>query len=176
MVTNRQVEDAAIKHVLRLEHDAGRDAVDSRGRESQVDIEGDRLIEVKAYGGTARGTFLWLEPNQVQAALAEPNRFHLVIVDNVKQGDPDRFRVLDLHGPQLADLLAQRREKHYFEVPFSTGTYDALVADGSVGPPSRLDQLIAEGRVTPPKRPKGTAPTPLPAASTVSDLIGEQRR
>lgn len=176
MVTNRQVEDAAIIHVLRLERNAGRDAVDARRRGSLVDIEGDRLIEVKAYGGTARGSALWLEPNQVQAALAEPTRFHLIIVDNVNQGDPDRFRVLDLHGQALAELLARRREKHYFEVPLPTGTYDELVADSPAGPPSRLDELAAEGRVTPASRPKRVAPDPLPTAGTVSDLIGEQRR
>jgi hypothetical protein len=39
-----------------------------------------------------------------------------------------------------------------------------------------LETLIAEGRVTRAERPKGSAPDPLPAAGTVSDLIGDQRR
>ena len=127
--TNRQIEDAAIDHVLRLEAAAGRHAVDTRGRGALADIEGDRIIEVKAYGGSARGSDLWLEVRQVQAAEADPKRFHLVVVENVRQGDPAAFRVLDLSGERLASLLARKREKHYFEVPFPVGIYDALVGD-----------------------------------------------
>ncbi len=126
---NRQIESAAIDHVLRLEAAAGRHAVDTRARGALADIEGDRIIEVKAYGGSARGSDLWLEVRQVQAAEADPKRFHLVIVENVRQGDPAAFRVLDLSGEQLASLLARKREKHYFEVPFPVGLYDALVDD-----------------------------------------------
>lgn len=127
--TNRQIENAAIDHVLRLEAAAGRHAVDTRGRGALADIEGDRIIEVKAYGDSARGSDLWLEVRQVQAAEADPKRFHLVIVENVRQGDPAAFRVLDLSGERLASLLARKREKHYFEVPFPVGIYDALVGD-----------------------------------------------
>ena len=126
-MTNRQVEDAAIRHVLEREHSAGRAAVDTRGQGALADIEGDWLIEVKAYGGSARGADLWLETRQVQAALNDPERFHLVLVENVRSGAP---RIVDIHGDHLARLLERRREKHYFEVPFPTGTYDALVADG----------------------------------------------
>lgn len=126
--SNRQVEDVAIKLVLAREHEAGRRAVDARGRNALVDVEGDLLIEVKAFSGSARGSDLWLEPRQVQAALDNPDRFHLVIVDNVGTGQP---RVLDIHGQPLEALLARRREKHYFEVPFPTATYDLLVGERS---------------------------------------------
>ncbi len=125
--TNRQIEDAAIAHVLHLEAAAGRAAVDTRGRGALVDIEGDRLIEVKAYGGSARGSDLWLEPRQVAAAEADPERFHLVIVENVRQGEPGAFRVLDLSGERLAALLTRKRERHYVEVPFPVAAYDAVV-------------------------------------------------
>ena len=127
--TNRQIENAAIEHVLRREAAEGRHAVDSRGRGALADIEGDRIIEVKAYGGSARGSDLWLEVRQVQAAEADPECFHLVIVENVDQGDPVAFRVLDLSGERLASLLGRKREKHYFEVPFPVGIYDALVGE-----------------------------------------------
>lgn len=127
--TNRQIEDAAIDHVLSLEAAAGRHAVDSRGRGAVADIEGDRIIEVKAYGGSARSADLWLEVRQVRAAEADPGRFHLVIVENVRQGDPAAFRVLDINGERLAALLARKREKHFFEVPFPVGIYDALVQE-----------------------------------------------
>lgn len=89
--TNQQVEDAAIAHVLQQEMAAGRHAFDARGQGSQADIEGDRVIEVKAYGSSARGSDLWLETRQVKAAEDDPVRFHLMIVENVRQGDPAAF-------------------------------------------------------------------------------------
>lgn len=39
-----------------------------------------------------------------------------------------------------------------------------------------LDRLIAEGLVTPAQQEKAGAPRPIKSKSTVSDLIGEQRR
>lgn len=128
-MTNRQVEDAAIRLVLEREHNSGRSAVDTRGQGALADIEGDWLIEVKAYGRSARGADLWLETRQVHAALNDPERFHLVLVENIRSGAP---RIIDIHGDQLALLLERRREKHYFEVPFPTGVYDALVEDGHI--------------------------------------------
>jgi len=53
-----------------------------------------------------------------------------VIVENVRQGDPAAFRVLDLSGERLASLLLPgSARKHYFEVPFPVGIYDALIVD-----------------------------------------------
>lgn len=106
--TNRQIENAAIDHVLRLE----------LPRVATPSIPG------------ARNSGLWLEVRQVQAAEADPKRFHLVIVENVRQGDPAAFRVLDLSGERLASLLARKRERHYFEVPFPWGS-TTLVGDPS---------------------------------------------
>lgn len=125
--TNRQIEDAAIRYVLGLEAAAGREATDTRGTGATADIEGDRVIEVKAYGGTARGSDLWLETRQVEAVEADPERFHLVIVENVRQGDPAAFRLLDFSGERLSTLLARRRERRYFEVPFPVSVYDSMV-------------------------------------------------
>ena len=126
LASNRQIEDAAIAHVLALEAAAGRTAVDTRGSGGLADIEGDRLIEVKAYGRSARGSDLWLEPRQVEAARANPLRFHLMIVENVRQGDPAGFQVLDITGELLGSLLERKREKRYFEVPFPVAVYDSL--------------------------------------------------
>lgn len=125
-LSNREVEDFAVQLVLEREHAAGRSAVDARGRGALVDVEGDLLIEVKAFSGSARGSDLWLETRQVQAALDNPERFHLVIVDHVRTGEP---RVLDISGEPLTALLARRREKHYFEVPVPTAIYDSLVGE-----------------------------------------------
>jgi hypothetical protein len=123
--SNRQVEDIAVQFVLAREHQAGRSAADVRGKHALVDIEGDLLIEVKAFSGSARGSDLWLETRQVRAALDNPERFHLVIVDNVATGAP---HLRDISGPTLTALLARRREKHYFEVPLPTSTYDSLAS------------------------------------------------
>jgi hypothetical protein len=64
--------------------------------------------------------------SKVEAALNEPARFHLVVVEHVRTDVP---RILDIHGEQLEKLLQQRREKHYFEVPFPTPIYDSLVEE-----------------------------------------------
>ena len=125
-MTNREVEDLAIQLVLDREHAAGRRATDSRGRGALADIEGDWIIEIKAFGGTARGADLWLETRQVDAALADPDRFHLVVVENIRSGQP---RMIDIHGDKFASLLMRRREKHYFEVPFPRGLYRSLVSE-----------------------------------------------
>lgn len=132
--TSRQVEEAAIKLVLEREHSAGRAALDTRAMGGLVDIEGDWLIEVKAYGGSARGVDPWLETRQGQTALDDPQRFHLVVVEGIKAGRP---RLLDIHGEQLALLLKRWREKHYFEVPFPTAVYDLLVRDDHPRQPRR---------------------------------------
>jgi hypothetical protein len=124
-----EIENAAIARVLELEIAAGRTAFDARGRGALADIDGDRLIEVKAYGSSARGADLSLETRQVQAAEADPERFQLVIVENVRQGEPSALRVLDLCGQRLTDLLSRKPEKHYFEVPFPVAIYDALASE-----------------------------------------------
>ena len=61
----------------------------------------------------------------MQAALDDPSRFHLVVVEYVRTGVP---RIIDIHGEPLTMLLDRRREKRYFEVPFPTAAYDSLVA------------------------------------------------
>ena len=45
-----------------------------------------------------------------------------------------------------------------------------------VGSERMLDRLIAEGIVTPAREPRSPAPKPIKTKSTVSDLVGEQRR
>ncbi len=45
-----------------------------------------------------------------------------------------------------------------------------------VGSERVLDRLITEGIVTPSSRSKSRVPKPIKTKSTVSDLVGEQRR
>src|SRR5690349_3785370 len=103
---------------MELEREAGREPADTRYRGASADVESDgRLIEVKAFGRSARGEFLWLEPVQVQTARSEPERFFVYVVENVGQGDPAEFRLRVFGGEQLQRLIARAREKHYYEVP-----------------------------------------------------------
>ena len=125
-LTNRQVEDAAIAFVIQHEAAAGRSAVDSRGRGAGGDVvSGERVIEVKAYGTSARGSDLWLEVRQVEEGRSNAN-FFVYIVENIRQGDPAAYRLLEIGGDDLQRLLKRARERHYFEVPFPVAVYDAL--------------------------------------------------
>jgi hypothetical protein len=124
LTSNRAVENAAIAWVLGLEREGGRDAVDTRGTGAAADVlSPPRLIEVKAYGRSARGQDLWLEPRQVEEADRNPD-FYLYVVENVRQGDPDGFTLRVLGGETLRVLLQRRREQRYFTVPWPVKVYD----------------------------------------------------
>lgn len=68
-MSNRHIEDVTIKLILERERLAGRWAVGTRNRATLADILGDLLIEVKAFGGTAGGSDLWLSPDKCRRAL-----------------------------------------------------------------------------------------------------------
>jgi hypothetical protein len=126
LLTNRQIEDAAVSWVMSCERMAGRQPSDTRHSAAAADIESPpRTIEIKAFGLTARGQDLWLEPRQVSEA-QQNDSFYLYVVENVRQGDPEFFslKVLDAHT--IRTLLSQAREKHYYEVPWPTAAYDSL--------------------------------------------------
>lgn len=126
-MSNRAVEDAAIAYVIKYEDAAGREARDTRGRGAAADVvsDGGRVIEVKAYGGSARGSDLWLETRQVEEAKTNPDGFHVYVVDNVRQGDEAAYRLIDLHGDDLARLLQRAKPQSYVTVPFPVAVYDA---------------------------------------------------
>jgi len=130
LTSNRAVENAAITFVLAYEKAHRRGATDTRGGHAPADVESDnRVIEVKAFGLSARGNDLWLETRQVDEARTN-GRFHLYVVDNVRQGNPAAFRLIDLHGDVLARLLERARPQTYMTVRFPVGAYDAAVAGG----------------------------------------------
>ncbi len=127
--TNRQVEDAAIRFVIAREAAEGRQAKDTRGTGAAGDVASDgRVIEVKAYGGSARGQDLWLEVRQVEEARRNPN-FWLYVMENVRQGDPSQFRLLTVGGERLQALLARAVERRYYTVPWPVAVYDDLVRE-----------------------------------------------
>lgn len=123
---NHAVEDAAIRWVLAYERAQGREARDARHQGEAADvISSGRVIEVKAYSGSARGSDLWLEVRQVEEARQNKD-FHVYVVENVRQGDPSLFRLIDLHGETLARLLDRAKEQRYYTVPFPVAVYDAF--------------------------------------------------
>lgn len=129
IVGNHRIEAAAIEWVMQLEREAGRTPADTRHRGAPADIDSPpRLIEVKAYGKSARGSDLWLETRQVEEARSNPD-FWLYLVENVRQGDPDLFSLRVFGGERLQRLLARAREKHYYEVPLPVAEYDAATGD-----------------------------------------------
>jgi uncharacterized protein DUF3883 len=119
---NKAIEDAAIAFVMRLEREVGRNPIDRRYEAAfAADIESlPRIIEVKAVGGSQRGWFLPLEVPQVNEANTNPD-FFVYVVDNVRQGDPTKFGLKVLGGERLARLVANAKERRYFEVPVPVG-------------------------------------------------------
>lgn len=129
IVGNRAIENAAIAYVIAFETTHGRSAIDTRGLGAAGDVESDaRVIEVKAYGGVARGQDLWLEARQVAEAESNSN-FWVYVVDNVRQGDPTGFRLRLLGGGELARLIARKRVQTTYTIPFPVAEYDAAPRD-----------------------------------------------
>lgn len=128
-MSNLAIEDAAIAFVLDWEAAHGRPSRDTRGTGVAGDVAGaTRTIEVKAYGGLARGQDLWLEPRQVAEGRHNPN-FWLYVVENIRQGDPAQFRLLEIGGQTLRAMLDHAVERRYFTVPWPVAIYDELVRD-----------------------------------------------
>lgn len=129
LVGNKSIENAAIAWVIELERAAGRAAVDARYRGAPADIESPpRTIEVKAFGTSTRGFGLWMETTQVEEARRNPN-FFVYVVENVRQGDPQRFTLEVLGGDRLAALLVRATERRYYEVPWPVADYDSARAE-----------------------------------------------
>ena len=117
----RKIEDAAIEHVVELERAEGREASVVEGADGVV--TGDRVIAVKACGGTSCGAELLLECSQFVAARDDPERSWLYLVENVAQGDPAAFRVIRIGGERLQELLEHARERRYWTVPVPDRMY-----------------------------------------------------
>jgi len=125
LVSNAAIEHAAIEYVIAYETAQGRTATDTRGMGAPADVKSDgRIIEVKAYGRSARGQDLWLEARQVAEAESNPD-FWVYVVDNVRQGDPVNFGLRLLGGDLLAKLMAKKRVQTTYILPFPVGEYDA---------------------------------------------------
>jgi hypothetical protein len=125
LTNNKAIEDAAIAWVMELERAKGRQPHDSRYAGAPADIESPpRLIEVKAFGKTARGYDLLMEVRQVDAARRNPN-YYVYVVENVGQGNPAEFALRVLGGRKLQRLLERAKEYRGYSVPWPVADYDA---------------------------------------------------
>lgn len=107
-MSNRETEDFAIQYVLQLEEAAGRQPRDTRKTGDPVDITSPpRLIEVKAFGGIARGQPTPLEQRQVDALREDPDHFYLYVVDNIDKARAGLAnpQVLELNGSAVAAMV-----------------------------------------------------------------------
>jgi hypothetical protein len=154
---NKAIEDAAIAWVIERERAVGRQPRDTRYRGAPADIESPpRLIEVKAFGKSGRGSDLPLEVRQFEEARANPN-FYVYVVDHVAQGDPSNFTLKVLGNEQLARLLGRAKEQRYYAVPWPVAEYDSA--------PTQLDSTNPD-EVSP-------APPRLPPRSEASVVIDD---
>lgn len=128
--SNADIENAAIQFVIEQEKQERRAARDTRHQGAVADVESDdRIIEVKAAGTTSRGFEVWLEPGQYEAAKSDPGRFWLYLVENVRQGDPSKFRLLRFGGDRLQALLGKAKERRYYTLPVPVAVYDEVAQE-----------------------------------------------
>jgi hypothetical protein len=125
-MANSEVERIAIEHVIKLERAAGRQAEDVHDRGQPYDIASPpRKIEVKAFGGSARGAPLPLEERQVKAARDDPDNYYVYVVDNVADGQKT-IEVRVLHGTVLHEMLDRATPHVTYWPTFRTGEYDQI--------------------------------------------------
>jgi hypothetical protein len=83
-MSNSEIERLAVEFVMEHEQREGRAPRDVRRERQPCDIiSPPRLIEVKAFSGSARGAPVPLEERQVLAAREDPGNFYVYVVDNV---------------------------------------------------------------------------------------------
>jgi hypothetical protein len=122
---NSEIERSAIDHVLDLERRAGRIPEDVHLRGFPYDVSSPpRKIEVKAFGGSARGAAIPLENRQVQAATQDLGNFYVYVVDNVAKADEGAMQVRVVHGDALRDMLARAKPHITYWPTFRTADYD----------------------------------------------------
>lgn len=125
LVGNKAIEAAAIAWVMEQERAAGRQPRDTRHQGAPGDIESPpRVIEVKAFGATTRGCDLWLEVRQVDEARRNES-FFIYVVENVRQGDSEKFTLKVLGSDRLRRLIERAKEQRYYLMPWPVADYDS---------------------------------------------------
>jgi hypothetical protein len=89
LLANAEIEHVGIEYVMQLERQAGRQPEDVHKQGFPYDVSSPpRKIEVKAFGGSARGAPIPLENSQVKAAREDPEHFYVYVVDNIAVAVP----------------------------------------------------------------------------------------
>ena len=134
-VANADVERAGIEYVMRLEREAGRHPEDVHQQSFAYDVSSPpRKIEVKAFGGSARGAPIPLEDRQVKAAREDPENFYAYVVDNIAAGDQAKIAVRALHGTVLRAMLDRTMPRITYWPTLRTSDYDQIATGVSSGP------------------------------------------
>lgn len=122
---NKDIERIAIDHVIALERADGREPVDVSAMGYRYDIDSPpRKIEVKAFGGSARGESIPLEERQLAEAEEDPDNFYLYVVDHVGRSDAT-MSVRVLHGQALRALIDRATPSRTYWSTFRVAEYDA---------------------------------------------------
>lgn len=122
---NKETEQAAIAHVMALERAAGRDPKDVHALGHPYDVDSSpRMIEVKAFGRSARSEPLPLEHRQVTAAKANPEHYYVYVVDNLAGIGGAEVGVRILHGETLLTMIERSRPQITYWPTFKATEYD----------------------------------------------------
>ena len=129
-MANAETERAGIEYVMRLERAAGRQPEDVHLQGFPYDVSSPpRKIEVKAFGGSARGAPIPLEERQVKAAREDPQNFYVYVVDNVAAEDRTKIAARVLHGSVLGTMLDRATPHITYWPTLRSSDYDQM-ADG----------------------------------------------
>lgn len=121
---NSETEALAIRLVMELERQAGRDPQDVSKAGAPFDVSSPpRKIEIKAVSGSARGAQIPLEGSQVDAAIADPDNYYLYVVDNI--ADAAAMSVRALHGDQLRAMIDRAQPRRTYWPTLRVMDYDA---------------------------------------------------
>ena len=125
-----------------VKHQVGRtpEDVSRAGRPYDIDSP-PRKIEVKAFGGSARGAEIPLEERQVDEARRDPDNYYVYVVDNVARRDHGEMAVRVIHGAALQAVITGAKRYTTYWSTFRVGEYDDAERllppddDGSAAPP-----------------------------------------
>jgi hypothetical protein len=124
-VGNGETERRAIELVIEAERPVGRTATDVHLTGLPFDVESSpRKIEVKAFGGSARGAPIPLEERQVRGAREDPEQFYVYVVDQVVHADVGLARVRVLHSDALAAVIGRAKPVTTYWPTFRALEYD----------------------------------------------------
>lgn len=124
-MSNSETERRAIEYVMEMERRHGRQPQDVRLERRPYDVSSPpRKIEVKAFGGSARGAPIPLEERQVQAAREDPGNFYVYVVDNIASGDPSMIGIRVLYGDTLRAMLDRAVPHVTYWPTFRVADYD----------------------------------------------------